>query len=224
VFSHVADSAARMKRVFAENLRYYTYLAAFLTAGVIVLAPVFILAIYGETWRPAILPMQLLAPVGLLLGYSAVAANGLYAVGKPRTVFVVSWLEAGLMVLLLPPATYLGNLPGTSLAANAGAIVAAIGMCLPASRAIGLSLGDWRKAGQPSILAASFAAIVTWVSTNAQPTSLVSLAVSLTLYVGVYIAFLQLYTRGRFLTEIRGVLGLAFGQTEAVGFQERSKR
>ena len=210
LFARVVDARDRMKRVFRENLRYYTYLATCLSAGMFVVAPLFVLSLYGDSWEPAIAPMQILAPVGLLLGYTSICADALYAAGRSKRVFAVSWLEVVVLVVLLPAATYFGGIVGTSLAALGGAVVLSSMMGRDASQVAGLVWVDWIEVVRSPLLASASGAAVTFPLTQIVPHNLTGLAVAVFAFAGTYVAVLEVLTQRRFLAEIRGLLRLAF--------------
>src|SRR5439155_426915 len=73
--------------------------------------------------------------------------------GKSRTVFVTTWVEVLVLVLMLLPATVYLGLAGTSGAALLGGIVVLLLAGRYANCATGMSLSDWRGAVQYSLVA-----------------------------------------------------------------------
>lgn len=209
VLARVSGTPARMKHVFKENIRYYGYVGAYLAVGIAVLAPMFVSALYGDVWKPAIAPMQVLAITGLLLGCSAIAGNALYAAGRPRTVFNVSWLEAGLILLLLPPATFFGGLLGASLAALVGASVLTFGLTLSSNRELGLTWADWSEVIKRPTVAGSIMAVVGAPLAFLLPSSIPNVLLVGGVISGVYVSVLQLLSRGVFLSDLKAAIRLA---------------
>lgn len=209
VLSSVSDAPERFRRAFVENLRYYGYAGFCLGAGVFVLAPVFTLSLYGSTWAPAILSMQLLAPAGILLGLAGVSADVLFALGRSRTVFVASATELLFLLPLLPIATVYGGIAGTSLAALAGAALVASTLSIRATAATGLRAREWLALLAPAAVAAAVASVVAALSLLFLGTSLIALFAGLVAFFGAYGGALQALTRGRFLSDVRNVVHLA---------------
>jgi len=209
VLSHVSDSSERLKRVLSENLRYFSYVSVCLSVGVAVLAPVFVLSIYGGVWSPAIAPMRLLAIAGLLLGYAGIAQDALLARGLSRTVSLISGLEAIFLLVLLAPATLYGGLLGTSLAALAAAVVVAFGMSRAAARAVGLSWRAWAGAARDALIAGVVTGVPLAILTFFLPTSLPVLLLGAASFIAGYVGVLQVLTRGQFLGELRNILHMA---------------
>src|SRR3990170_2090232 len=209
VLARVSESPERFRRAVFENLRYYGWVAWCLTAGVAVLGPTFVLAVYGPVWQASVAPMQLLAPVGLLIGYGAITGDALYALGRSRTVFLLTWLEVAILVVLLPPATLYGGLPGTSLAALVGAVVLSFATARTTSRLVGATSSDWFRTLAPPMAASLFAAVITSIALLFLPPSLTTLGIGVIAFILLYVLAMEAFTRRRFLADLRGVLRLA---------------
>ncbi len=209
LLSRVADSPDRLKRVLLENLRYYGYVAGCLSVSVLVLAPVFVASLYDATWLPAVVPMQILAIAGLVLGYGGVIADALNAKGASRIVFAYAWAEAGILVAILPLATAAGGLVGTSIAAVLGALFFTFGLARSARVHVGTTIGDWFRMTAAQILAAVAAGVAGYAIGVLSSPSLPSLVVGAAVVVSVYFSTLQAASAGKFWNEMRGMLRLA---------------
>jgi len=209
VLSRVSDDPSRLKRAFAENMRYFGYIAACLSTGVATFAPMFVRSFYGPEWAPVIDPMRILPVTGLLLGYAAIMADALTAVGRSRTVFIINWIEVGIVLVLLPLGTVYGGLIGASVATSIGASFVAISLARLCSRRIRMAYSDWFDVLSRPAIAAATALLVGTMWTILVPPSVWALLVGLTLFIGVYIGVLQTSTRGRFLADLRELLRLA---------------
>lgn len=209
VMSQVSGDRGRFNRVLLENLRYYGYAGFCVSGAVALLAPLMIASIYGSTWGPAALPMQILAPVGLVLGYGGVFADGLYALGRSRTVSRFSWLEVAVVIALVPPATLLGGIAGTSTAALLGATVLTGGLATAAAGATGLRGRDWLASTRHALVAAILAGAVGVIILFVMPPTLLSLGIGAVAYVGLYLIILQILTGGTLLAELRSVVRIA---------------
>ena len=215
VMATVAKTRDRLRRAVSENIRYFSYVALCLTFGVLTFASVFVRSFYGSQWEASILPMRILAPVGIMTGYSAICNDALYALGQSRNVFVTTWIEVLVLVLLLPPATIYFGLTGTSFAALLGAVVVLLLVGRYASRATGLSRLDWRGAVQHSLVAGMAASGVGVALTLAFPASVFVVLAEGAVFIGVYAAMLQVLTRGLFLADLRHLLKLAVRHQKA---------
>lgn len=209
LFAHVADAPDRLRRAYLGNLRYYAYAAALLCAGIVVLAPMLVETIYDATWLAAVVPMQILAVVGLLLGLAGIAGDALYALGRSRRVFFLSAAEAVLLVVLFPLATASFGIVGTSLAAVAGAAFLSGTLSRSLCRELGIGGREWLRAIAAPCLAVSAMVPVAFVLLPAVPRAPAHLALALAAFALVFVGLLQAITSGRFLSEFRRILVLA---------------
>lgn len=209
LMAKIADAPARLKRALAENLRYFGYVAYCLTFGIVVFAPDFVSSFYGPTWAPSIVPMQLLAPTGILIGYSAICGNALYALGKSRAVFAATWAEVLALVLLVPPATIFFGLAGTCVAALVGGLVIVIRMGRRVGTLIGFSRSDWNGVTYHAFWAGAAASAVGIGLSLLLPTNVPTLFAEVGLFILTYVVLLQVLTRGSFLADLGQVLRLA---------------
>ncbi len=209
VFSQTAGSVARVRRVFLENVRYYSAVSFCLATGICVLAPLFIASFYGGTWSPSIVPMQILSATGLFLGYTNMSADLLNSLGRSRVLFVRTAFSALLVVLILPVGTISLGLIGTSLAMVGGAAVLATLLAHSVSRALSIGAMAWIGVlYQPAAASVLAAVPVLIVGHYISPSIRTCLLIGL-LYVCGYVVVMQLMTRGKFLSELRSLLRVA---------------
>lgn len=209
VMANLAETPRRLKLAFTENLRYFGYVGSCFTFGVFTFAGPFVASFYGNLWSPAILPMRILAPIGLLMGYTGVCGDALYAIGKSRTVFIATWIEVAVLVVLLPPATALFGLAGTSTAALIAGIVVLVLVGFPASRAVGYTRSDWRLALRDTTVAGTSSTALSFVLSVMLPLSPLSLILQVAMFITFYAAGLQAITRGKFLSDLLQAFRLA---------------
>jgi len=86
IFVQVQDAKERIARGLQEVVRYYGYLATYLSAGVFILAEPFVVSILGPNWIPTIVPMRVLSVSGFLIGLATIGYDALTAVGMPKLV------------------------------------------------------------------------------------------------------------------------------------------
>ena len=97
---------AEMRRLRSRIVRAHATLLFPLQAGLIATAPVLIPWLLGDSWKPAVLPMQILS----IAGMTAVIMNGLgpllLALGKPKALLwwnVASLVPYAAMIYLIAP-------------------------------------------------------------------------------------------------------------------------
>ncbi len=64
VFSSIQDDPVQTRAVYLKIIRSISLITFPMMTGLFMVAEEFILSVYGETWRPAILPLKLLCAVG----------------------------------------------------------------------------------------------------------------------------------------------------------------
>jgi len=209
VMSEVSEQPERFRKVLTENIRFYAYVAFLLSVGVLVFAPTFVASLYGSEWQPAILPMQILAPVGLVLGFAGIAADALFAGGRSKTVSVFSWMETGIAVAAVPVATWYGGLAGASLAVLLGAAGLLIALVVVLGRETGIRGVDWLRATRHPLAGALVAGTAGIVMTRLLPPSLPAFFLGVGTFTALYVATLQGLSHGQFIRELRTLVRLA---------------
>lgn len=202
VLSRVADLPDRLRRAFLQNLRYYSYLGWWVGPGVFVFAPLFVTSIYGNNWVASIRPMQVLAPVGVLFGYSVLAQDALYASGRPRDVLRASAVELLAVIVLVPLGVIFGGLLGTSLAVFGGALVLTTLLAARASPAMGISRADWLSELRTPVTAAGLSSVLGAAIVLFLPPSVPTLGFGVGVFTVTYFVTLNFQTKGRFWSEV----------------------
>ena len=94
-------------RYYLTLVRYITWIMAPITIATILFARNFILDIYGPTWAPAIVPLQILAVYGFIRAIAANMGSVYRAMGKPQWLTSIAlWrlitMAVALYVILVP--------------------------------------------------------------------------------------------------------------------------
>ena len=88
---------------YLTTVRYITWLTVPLAAAMIFYAGDFFLGIYGRTWAPAVLPLQLLAIYGLIRSVAANMGSIFRGLGKPQWLtYIAAWRLITMLVALYP--------------------------------------------------------------------------------------------------------------------------
>lgn len=212
IFATVKDAVDRIRRGLYEVTRYYVYMAVFLSAGVLVLADPFVRSVLGETWAPAILPMQVLALSGFLTGLAQTAFDALTAVGQPKLVFQASLAQVIFLAVALPVAIIWQGIFGAAIVVTVEAGLAVVLSYRWVSRVFGFSL---RTAFKPVALSWGVALLATPVVLVAEMvagTGLLRFVALLVVYVAAFAALMILATRGAVLRESRALIRLVIGR------------
>jgi O-antigen/teichoic acid export membrane protein len=122
-YSQIQDDIAYMRRAFFRTLRYVALVVAPLTAAMIVFAAPFINMVYGATWAPTILPLQVLSIYGLLRALAVNMGSVFRAAGKPHWLTYIAVLRLTVMGIFLYPATRYYGIVGVSVLSSIVSIV-----------------------------------------------------------------------------------------------------
>jgi O-antigen/teichoic acid export membrane protein len=114
-YSEIQDDKAFMRRAFFRTLHYVALLVTPLAVAMIVFASPFINMVYGVTWAPTILPLQVLAVYGLLRGLAVNMGSVFRAAGKPHWLTYIAVWRLAVMGILLYPATRYYGIVGVSV-------------------------------------------------------------------------------------------------------------
>jgi lipopolysaccharide exporter len=90
-------------RYYLTTMRYISWLTVPIAIAMILFASEFFLGIYGPTWAPAIVPLQLLAIYGLIRSVAANMGSIFRGLGKPQWLtYIATWRLITMLVTLYP--------------------------------------------------------------------------------------------------------------------------
>ncbi len=105
-FAALQEDRAYARLVYLKMVRTVAALVLPALAVLVALAPVLVIAVFGETWRPAVLPLQIMAVAGISRAVSVPSADLLRAMGLPALPFKVNVVEGlvvfGALLLVAP--------------------------------------------------------------------------------------------------------------------------
>lgn len=163
-YSKLQHETERLAGAFLRTLRVNMFLAAPLSAGIIVLGPVFVRVFLGtptsNQWLPMIVPLQLLTLWGFLRSVAATGGPVFHGVGRPEILTRLTLLHLATLAAVIYPLTVKWGIVGTSLAV---VLAAAINVPIVAYAAIhvtGLRARSYVAELFPPVTAAVFMAAV----------------------------------------------------------------
>jgi O-antigen/teichoic acid export membrane protein len=149
------ESVAQVRaRYYLTTVRYVTWITMPIAVATILFAPEFIHGLYGNTWAPAILPLQLLAIYGLIRSVAANMGSVFRALGKPQWLTYIAAWRLATMLIFLYPVTKRWGINGVSALS---AIVAVVDFVISASLVGRLVAAPWRAYGRMLIPTAATA-------------------------------------------------------------------
>jgi len=191
-FSEVQKDRRRLTSAYLRSTELALIVAGPVLAGMVVAAPELVVGLFGPAWQGSVVPLQVLAVVGVLsMGYPvstnvANAQGRVYAVSLRTGVFLVAILVLGFL------ATPWG-IVGVSAAVTAAHGIMYVLMSGLALRSLGLSWGRFGRAHLPGLVlaleVAAAALLVRWGLVRADLPDLAVLAAlvatcALTLWAG----------------------------------------
>ena len=126
LYAIVQDDRERLRRNFIRVSRVIFALAIPACAGILVLAPDIIKAVYGPRWLGVVAPLYVTVFLGLLRTFEYMVTPVFLGIGKPRVQLYGLVIQFGVMFSLIVPLTQKFQLVGTALAVLAGAFVVEI--------------------------------------------------------------------------------------------------
>ncbi|NOX36431.1 MAG: lipopolysaccharide biosynthesis protein [Calditrichaeota bacterium] len=140
-FSRLQDDPVHYRQLYLRTL-YYTTLVTFpIFAGLVLIAPEFVRFVYGHKWEAAIVPLKILAVVGLTRSLWTTASVVFLSRGKPHIEFRINLGFALVLVPALLLATRF-SIKGVALAL-ATVLLAFYGIALiNAMRIVDITPGD----------------------------------------------------------------------------------
>jgi len=104
-YTKLKNNPSELFSVFIRTNKTLVGIVAPALAGLAIIAPDFVPLVFGEQWRPMVIPLQVMCVVGLLRSLTANVSSFLFALGEPGRVLWTSAITA----LILPLAfLYLG--------------------------------------------------------------------------------------------------------------------
>jgi O-antigen/teichoic acid export membrane protein len=140
--ARLRDDAAAFRRVWLDNVQRVALLSIPATIGVFLVAEPLVVGLLGETWRPAVTALQILALNGVVRTFSATSGEVFQALHRPQ----LRVIGEGVHLALLVPALVIGShWHGIEGAAAAVVLVnAAVGVPIVAvlMRLLGVGLAE----------------------------------------------------------------------------------
>lgn len=193
IFSTIQDNNERIATGYLKIVRYISVITFPLLMGMIVIAPEFVLVLYGDRWAPAIVPLQIMCLAGLIKSIITCVGSVFMAKGRPDME-----LKLNIILFLIMAATI-------SIGLNYGlvgvAVAVTVSVCLMApvfqaimNRLITIRSRQFISAITPAALVSIIVYIITFIvhemtSTTGSPKALV---LALSILVGTFVFVLSM--------------------------------
>lgn len=150
-FSTIQDDNETLRKGYLKVVRYISLITFPMLAGMFVVAPEFVVVVYGAKWAPMILPLQILCLAGALKSVGTTVGSVLLSKGRADIQFKWNIFTA----IVLPIAVIIGANYG--IAGVAAAITVVTVLLFPiiqriTNKLIDLSMFSYFKAIYPAII------------------------------------------------------------------------
>ena len=128
LYSRVQDDKDKLSEAFSSTMGGIIVLTLPLAVGMALLAPEFVVLLFGETWRPMIPLLRLLLIYASLRPAFDNTGELFTAIGRPKTAGLIQMAQAGVVLVLCPLLTWKWGAQGAAvcvgLAMGLGVILA----------------------------------------------------------------------------------------------------
>ena len=97
--ARLQDDAEGFRRVWLENIQRLALLSIPAVLAILIAAEPIVLALFGDKWRPAIVPLQILALGGVVRSFSTTSGEVFQALGRPQ---LRVYAESAHLALIVP--------------------------------------------------------------------------------------------------------------------------
>lgn len=193
-FSMIQDDDERLRRGYLKLVSYISIITFPMMAGLFIVAPEFVVGLYGSKWAPAVLPLQIMCLAGLIR--SVVTTVGSIFLAKGRADIEFKWNIAYATIVIT------GILIGISYGVTgvAVAITVILVICGPIvqmimNRLIGLRWSDYLQGLLPAIsasaLMSAFIVLLTSLLRKYNLPDLVILALAVGSGISIYVIIIK---------------------------------
>ena len=195
--AQISDDIAGVRRIWLTNLQRVALLSVPASIGIVFVARPLVEVMLGGTWKPAILPLQILTLNGILQTFSATAGEVFQALDRAH---YRVYFEAAHFVLIVPALVIGAHVRGIGGVAAAVVIVnlaTGIPVLLTVMRLLKVSRTELAKAiGRPAIgWAMMTAALAVSLPFLRDTSPLADLVVLVAVGTGLYVAGIALFAR-----------------------------
>ena len=219
VLSQVQDDRERLRQGYLQSLRWIAVATLPFAVGLLVIAPEFVPVVYGEPWRPVILPLQILCLSGLAHALTNSVWTVQQAVGRPE---IGLWWGAALVPITIGTLIFSlrWGMVGIATAMLFLSVGSSLGIQAVTNRLIALSWGRWFKVIRIPITAAVAMGLVSalWRAMMLAESFQAWMTLGTTVAVGImsYVAGL-LWMDRTLVDELRSLMPWTSGSARAAG-------
>jgi PST family polysaccharide transporter/lipopolysaccharide exporter len=198
-YASIQDNKPRLKKAYFKIFRYVSVFAFPASLGILILAPELVPIVYSEKWNPMIYPLMILCIYGLSRSLIATTGEVFKAVGKPKLLQKVTFIQLIVLAIIIYPLTSLYGLVGTCLAVTLAALSVHWTNFYYVSKIIGASFKDFIIALKAPTISATIMTVSIYLTKQFIPiNNVLVLILFVLLGAALYFLFLLLLDRSLF--------------------------
>jgi PST family polysaccharide transporter/lipopolysaccharide exporter len=146
LYATLQDDLPAFRRVFLTTLRRVTFVSIPVAFGILLAAEPLVIGIFGEKWRAAVAPLQILAVFGIVRTFAGITGAVFQACGRPQLIYWIGLGHAAVlfsMLFLLAPSH---GVEGVAVAEVTAAVASAIPSYIFTIRTLDLGAHDFVSA------------------------------------------------------------------------------
>lgn len=186
--SQVQQDSQLMREGFLRTVRVTSFVAAPVSFGIAVVAPDFVMALFGPDWMQMVVPMQILCIYGFLRSLGKTFGPVWKTLDRPDLVTKLSAIRVVIMAALIWPATEMYGIVGTAALVTAIYVFPMMPLDLYVTvDMIDVSYGEiLREIAYPVAASAAMGAVVWYVDSMISFIAPIELAVSIVVGMAAY--------------------------------------
>jgi len=171
LFANIQNDVIRLKSVF---LRVSKFIYAFMMPagfGLFILAHEVVQFVYGSRWLPMVPVLYVIIIYGFVRSFEYLATPLLQGIGKPKTTFLNSLLQAGVLFALIIPLTHKFGIVGTAWAAVGGLLAGQVYLLFTVKKEIKFDIRTFLRGMYLPLAASTMMSLVIWEMKDIIPVS-----------------------------------------------------
>lgn len=211
-YSSLGDDREQQRSLFLRATSCMAAAGLLYTTGIAFFGRYFLLAMYGQKWIEAAVPLTILAFFALFRALAALVGDLLVATGHPKTFRAIMGLQLILAVGGIYFGATLGGIAGVALVMAAAQAVSLVVGWVSAARVVGARAGEFARSVRGPLAACAAAVVVSATVLRCLPSE-ESFPALVAAVAGVVVVFLGAWAA--FDSQFRSELAKALGRGEA---------
>jgi O-antigen/teichoic acid export membrane protein len=203
VFSRIQSSVDQLQEAYLVSIRFITYLSAPIMFGLIAVAPMAVIVVYGSKWKPATPFIIILSIYGFFRSVGSVTGPYFNGIGKPNVSLRILILRLLLLVIFLFPLGKFFAGKGVAISLTLSMFISVVWSFLLINKELDIPASKLFQQILPQFTSALIMFIFVFVFVRFIKTSFISLGLSVLLGVATYFFTLWILIRDQLKKDIQ---------------------